>query len=425
MHAALTVDFTVFMKPASCLFRSFTLALLSWIPLVSQAEPELSPASAHALDFVAPADRWAIRLEVRSNGWNQRYDNNGRKVAMGADFDQVNLDSTLFPALVALGPGATLGTTHFTSRLQNRYAELALGYGATDNLTIGVLIPFGTTRNKVNFSVSGGNVGFNPAFNPAQPIDATNFPFAPVGAGVVPVGTEGVQQILTDPAFGYAYQRIESTSTSGLGDPTFGLLWRFHKTSIDSLVLGLGFRFGLADADDPDNLLDYPTGDSSRDLRAQLEYYRNLGNDFDLRLLLDRKVQLNDRVRVRVPAPGQLLALASSKETVNRDLGNFWEYDVEIGHRWDDWRGSLTWHRYDKKADHYSSDIGTDTSALEANTRIYANQWRASVSWSGINAWRDGDIPLPLIVRLEIQRTYAGRNFVDVNDIYVRVTSFF
>ena len=62
---------------------------------------------------------------------------------------------------------------------------------------------------------------------------------------------------------------------------------------------------------------------------------------------------------------------------------------------------------------------------LEANTRTWANQWRAAISWSGIAAWQVGDFPLPLVVRLETQRTYAGRNFINVKGIFVRVTSFF
>ncbi len=98
---------------------------------------------------------------------------------------------------------------------------------------------------------------------------------------------------------------------------------------------------------------------------------------------------------------------------------------MELGRSWGDWRGSLTWHRYDKLSDRYTSDLGTDTSALQANTRVYANQWRAALSWSGIKAWRQGHVPLPLIVRLEIQRTYEGRNFMNVRDIYLRVTTFF
>lgn len=47
------------------------------------------------------------------------------------------------------------------------------------------------------------------------------------------------------------------------------------------------------------------------------------------------------------------------------------------------------------------------------------------MSWSGIAAWRAGALPLPLILKLEMQETYGGRNFPDVRDFYLQVTSFF
>ena len=36
-----------------------------------------------------------------------------------------------------------------------------------------------------------------------------------------------------------------------------------------------------------------------------------------------------------------------------------------------------------------------------------------------------GRLPLPLIVKLEMQDTYGGRNFPKVRDVYLQVTSFF
>lgn len=36
-----------------------------------------------------------------------------------------------------------------------------------------------------------------------------------------------------------------------------------------------------------------------------------------------------------------------------------------------------------------------------------------------------GQIPLPLIIKLEMQDVLRARNFVDVRDIYLRVISFF
>lgn len=392
----------------------------------AHAEEKLQSSSAHALDFTVPRGRWAARVEVRVNGYDKWYDENGNLVDLDKKYDGLDLGSNIFPSLAVFGPGMSLGNMSIDSKIENIIAELLVGYGLTDDLTIGLQLPFGRSRTAVDFLVSGGNIGFNPAFNPAVPIGAANFPFAPVGAGATePVGTEGLRKILTDPAFGYGYKRIEDTTVSGLSDPTVGILWRFHKSKNDSAILGLGVRFGLAREDDPDNLLDVPLGDGSTDLRARLEYFRNMGAGFDARFLVEHIIQMEDHVTVRVPAPGELLATSASKENVTRDLGDYFEYDIELGKSLANWRLSGTWHRYDKGSDRYRSGQGTDTSSLEKNTSVRADQWRASISWSGIESWQRGDLPMPLIVKLEVQDTYSGMNFPNVRDYYLRFTSFF
>jgi len=388
------------------------------------AAQDLPASSNFALDAMPPAGRWAARLELRTNGYDTWFDNNGRTRPLGAEYDNVELNATVFAPLALLGPGASMGTTRFDTRVDTNIVSLTMGYGVTDNLVLGFILPYARTTHQASFSVVGGNVGFNPAFDPTQPVGPANFPLAPSGGAIAPLGTEGVQTFLADPAYGYAYAPIRNTTTSGMGDPTVGGMWRFHKTGKDSAVLALGAHLGMAAKDDPDNLLDIPSGDGSTDLEARIEYFRDLGKGWDLRLLGRHREQLPDHVVARVPAPGALLATASSKERLARDLGDYQEYDIEIGRTWSDWRASLTWHRFEKASDRYSSG-GTDTSALNANTEVYADQWRAGLSWSGIGAWRSGLLPLPLVAKLEMQNTYGGRNFPKLWDIYLQLTSFF
>ena len=410
------------MRPPPLLLASLGLALVA--PSLAMAGG-LPAATGFALDGMAPQGRWAARLTLLHNGYTQKFDDRGNTVDLDAGADGVALDANVLPALAPLGPGASLGTLSLDTHITTAYGELALGYGVTDNLTVGIILPAAKTRTKAAFSVNGGNVGFNPLFNPALPPGETNYPFAPVGGAVTPLGSAGVQQLLTDPAFGYAYKPLASTSASGLGDPTVGALWRFHQSGRDSAVLGFGVRFGLAEADDPDDLLDVPVSGGAPTLRARLEYFRDLGAGFDLHLLAEHLEQLPDERTLRVPAPGALLAPAASKETLNRDLGDYQEYDIEVGYRWGDWRTAATWHRFQKDADRYTAPSGADTSALSAHTVTVADQWRLGISWSGIAAWQAGKLPLPLIVKLEMQDAFDGRNFVKVRDLYLRITSLF
>lgn len=382
------------MSRRSSLFAPLLITLSS--TAVLSADP-LPASSGFGLDGMAPAGHWAARLTLLRNGYTEKFDNDGRAVDFDTGVNGVELNSAVIPFLP---PGASLGTVALDTRINTNYAELMMGYGLTENLTAGFILPWAQTVTKARFSVNGGNV---PGLS----------------------GTASVQELLTNPAYGYAYQPITSTTTSGFSDPTVGALWRFHQSEKDSVVLGLGVRFGIAAEDDPDNLLDVPVSGGATTLRTRLEYFRDLGAGFDLHLMAEHLAQLPDEVTLRVPAPGALLAPAASKEKLKRNLGDYQEYDVELGYSWGDWRTSATWHRYQKPSDKYASRLGTNTAALETNTDTLADQLRLGISWSGIKAWQAGKIPLPLIVKLEMQDAFDGRNFVKVRDFYLRVTSFF
>jgi hypothetical protein len=419
MHSATNV------LTAGCAWgRSFLLITTLMLSVDAQAD-SLSAASGHALDTMAPVGHWAARVEIRSNSYDKWYDNSGNLQGLKSEFNGLDLNGLVFSPLTLFGAGATLGTSALRSKATLESTQVILAYGLQDDVTLGFIFPFIKTSNQVDFSVTGGNTGLNPAFNPAVPMGPANFPFAPVGGAVVPLGTAGVKKLISDPTFGYSYAPVGNSSTSGMSDPTAGILWRYFKDERSSALLGVGMRFGVAKGDNPDSLTEIPIGDGSNDLRLRLEYFRDLGHEFDLHLLAEHFEQLADHVTKRVPQPGQLLAAASSKERLRRDLGDYQEYDLELGHRWGNWRASGTGHMYIKGRDKYTSDLGTNTTMLENYTNIKAKQWRAGLSWSGISAWQAGDIPLPLIVKFEVQDTYGGYNFPKVRDYYLQLTSFF
>lgn len=415
------------MDTNSQIFFIYLLSFFLVMPCLSYAEQnEPSSSALHGLEFIAPKERFVIRIEQRENSYDTVFDQNSNKQALGSELDNLTLDSNILPSLAAFGASASLGTTQFDADVKTQRTELTLGYGINDDLTIGVIIPYGKVTTHATFSVTGGNVGFNPAFDNNQPVSVTNSPLLPVGSGASsPAGTQGVQSIINNPAFGFAYEPLNTTRWEGFGDPTLGILWRTHKSDHDSLIVGGGIRFGIADDVDPDNLLQVPIDDGTTDLRARAEYYRDLSNGFDLKLAAEYTYQSKDKVTRRIPTAGAFLAAESSKEKVDRKLGNYREYDIGIGKVLNDWRFSATWHRYIKSSDAYKSSINTDTSSLENETGLFADQWRATVSWSGIKAWQQGDIPLPLVVQFEIQKTVDAKNFPEVTDVYLQLTSFF
>lgn len=352
-------------------------ALLCLDVATAVAEP-IPAAAGFGLDGMAPGGHWAARLTVLRNGYDQRYDNRGQRVDLDSDYNGLNL--------AALNPGLA-GTLRLDTRAVTEYAELLLGYGITDDVTVGIIVPYARTTTHVRLGVDGG------------------------------IGTAGMHALLA----GLGYRTPRTVSVAGFADPTVGVLWRFHKSPVDSAILGFGVRFGVARGDNPDDLFDIPPGDGSTDLRSRFEYFRDLGSGYDLRLLAEYQVQLPDHVRAR---PGNPLTTASV-ERLRRNLGDYWESDIEVGKRFGNWRLSATWHRYQEKPDRYRSPTGADTSALSAHTDTRADQMRLALSWSGIDAWQGGRLPMPLVVKLEIQDAVRGQNFVDVRDVYLRLTTAF
>jgi len=267
-------------------------------------------------------------------------------------------------------------------------------------------------------------VGFRgTSYNNSLAPSATNLPYLPTNAGVAPFSTADLQNLIASEPYGY--KPIASTRTTGFADPTIGLLYQVLKTKESSFILGTGIDIGIAKEDDSDNLVDVPINNGNSALRFRAEYYKNLKYNFDAYVRFEYGIELEDKVTKRVPQQGVLLAPKSSTERLTRDLGDYRTYELGLGKSVSNWRYAVKLYRLEKDVDNYSSDVGTDVSLLEANTKGLVNQWESEVSWSGIEAWSKGNLALPLIVSLSYKETFSGRNGLDWTEYYFKVTSFF
>lgn len=400
---------------------------LSCLAGAASAE-DIDGAEALFLGDIVPVGHWGARLETRYLTIDQYYNNKGHRESLTADLDGVALDAGTIPLLAAFGPGATLGTVDLQGRLEGLRHRLTVGYGLTPNLSVGAIIPFGILKTRVgHFAIQGGNLALNPAFDPGQPIGTSNPPVVPVGTlgTTEPVGTEGVQELISNPIYGYAYERFESTQTSGLLDPSIGLRWRFYHGRQDSAYFTPSIRVGMTKQDDPDNLVDAQLDDGSNDLVLELGYSRLLGLGWDLRLQAKYTQQRPDKVTARVHGVNETLVPASRKEHVRRDLGDALESGVEGGYRSGDWRAHLALEFLRRGQDHYHSAKGSDVAGLEEDTRRSSDMWRLGVDWNGMRAWREGRLPLPLFVSVDVRRIYRATNVVDARDLFLTVTALF
>ena len=389
-------------------------------------EEELSFSSKHALSPLAPKGHWAIQIEAKNRTTNFSYNNAKKKSSIGSKYNNIDINKDIFPSLALFGEGASLGKTSAEMEIVSNYFEFALGYGITKDLTVGIIVPYREKKTTLNFSLQNGNLGINPNFNSTAPTTARNSPYLPSSIeGINPMTTTQLQSVLASRSLDLEYKPLQTTKNSGLADPTLGLLWNVYSSKNSSLILGTGFRFGIAEEDDPDNLLATDIGDGNSGIRLKAEYYQDLTNGFDLYTQIEYGIELEDKVTKRVPKDGVFLANKSSTEKLTRDLGDYRIYDIGVGKSWGDYRFSAGWHRAEKDKDSYASSKGTNISVLEANTDSYANQWETSISWSGIDAWSKGNIPLPLILTLNYRDTYEAKNAYAWKEVYLGLTSFF
>lgn len=385
---------------------------------------EFSSSTKHALSSLAPEGHWAIRIEGKNRTTRYSYNNSGDKEVLGANYNGVNLDKDVFSSLVFFGEGATLGTTKTEIELESYYTKFMLGYGISKNITVGVILPYREKTTKVNFSISGGTIGVNSRFNANQAISVQNLPYLPISvANVNPMTTAQLQTLLASK--GLEYKPLQSIRRSGLADPTIGVLWNAYSTSKESLIFSTGYDIALAKKDDPDNLISTNIGNGNSAIRLRLEYFRDLEYDFDTYGKFEYGIELEDTVRKRVPKKGELLALKSSTERLTRNIGDYRFYDIGIGKTWGDYRVSTAWRRSEKDADTYHSVKGTDVSMFESHTKAYVHQFEGSFSWSGVDSWKKGNIPFPLVVKLNYRDTYEGKNALKWKEVYLNVTSFF
>lgn len=390
---------------------------------VNVIQAETNYIQEYAIVPLAPADHWVSRLELRYNEYDQFFNDNGDKKDFLSEYDGINFDSGVFPALALFGSGASLGQLSLSGKTKVKRMEFTLGYGLTEDLTIGAIVPYGEVCSQINIGFKGGNIGANPLFNPNLPVGVTNSPYAPVALGAIPLNTASLNQIITSPQYGY--KTIKSRCHESFGDPVVGILWRVFNTDYNALVAGVGGRIGVVEQDDPDDLFDIPLDNGNNDFLAQLEYFHVLPYDFDLRLMVKYTLQTEDEIKARVgSSSNSILIPVSQKRTVKRDLGDFFEYDIELGKRIGDWRLSGTLHLWRKEKDSFRY-AGSGIKALEKNTEIEADQWRVKLAWSGVNAWRQGYLPMPLVVQLEYQNTFSGKNMPSVEDLYLTLQTAF
>lgn len=137
------------------------------------------------------------------------------------------------------------------------------------------------------------------------------------------IGTEDVNAVLTDSAFGYIAAPLQFTKlTQRLGDIELGVRYGLLQGTSIRAVLSATARLPTGLRDPPDNFIGMGTGDKQTDFQFGLDATLESGV-VGLGLSAYYNLQLRDKPTVR-PADraNAPLALAAAQQVVSRDLGD-------------------------------------------------------------------------------------------------------
>ena len=217
--------------------------------------------------IVLPRGVWRVSADARfSFPITRRFTPDGGTEDLAADFNR-DLNSTFVPdlrlveAAFRLSPGAaTFGRSVVDFEQHIQLYTVHAAYGLMDRLSIGVRIPYWTQHITVKAALDNrtATVGFNPAVPGGV---------APLGvAGTRPPTTEDIQALVQRLGF----RRVEDWSDASVSDSFGGLKYQYYRSDHWRLAVTGGVRFPTGRWDDPDNLVDYPTGYDAWGLGIQL-----------------------------------------------------------------------------------------------------------------------------------------------------------
>src|SRR3989441_1455286 len=229
----------------------------------------LFPVHATVADdaMVLPHGVFHVSVDARfSLPITKRFTPSGGTEALATDFNR-HLNSTVFrdlqlvEAAFRLPAGsATFGRSVVDFARHIQITTVQAAYGITDRLSLGVRIPYWTQDVRVKAALDNrtATVGFNPA----------------VPGGVAPLGvpgtrlptTEDIQTLLQRLGF----RRVQNWSDASFSDLFGGLKYQYYRSAHWRLAATGSVRFPTGRWDDPNNLVDYPTGYAAWGLGLQV-----------------------------------------------------------------------------------------------------------------------------------------------------------
>jgi hypothetical protein len=271
----------------------------------------------------------------------KQYDEDGNKEKVADKYNKT-INGSVIPSLDQVGglfglPAGTanLGRTVVSYKYNFDIIEFNYGYGITDRLSFGTKIPYWIVKNNVDASLdtTNANFGLNPGFGGGGPLGAA--PFVPIAVGGAALTTQQFQSLLgpglvvnNTPIPGYGYKPVEKWDKQGFSDIEAFLRYQYYKSDNWRLAATGGVRMPTGWTDDPDSLVDYPSGTGAWAglLRLNQDYVGT--KDLFLSATLKFDYYFSDRNYERVPDNADQ-PLTTNKERVDRTYGPYFELELK------------------------------------------------------------------------------------------------
>ena len=370
--------------------------------------------------LVLPQGRWRVSVDARfSLPITKRFTPGGGTEDLAADFNR-EINSTTFPDLRLVetafrlpAGSATFGRSVVDFERHIQITTLQAAYGLTDRLSLGVRLPYWTqdVQVKAALDTRTATVGFNPA------VPGGVAPLAVLGTRLPT--TEDIQQILAHQGF----RRVQSWSDSSFSDIVAGLKYQYYRSEHWRLAATGGVRVPTGRWDDPNNLVDYPTGYAAWGLGLQVHQdvvwhtsglAQRLGvlttGDFFLNTTFGYEAILPDEKPFRVCPIHQPICPAFDRH-VQRDVGDIVE--AEIAGTVGLLPGLTLTPLYiyiHKFQDHFHGHGGFNYGLLRAETDGDSHNLDLRLAYSTALLVAAKRFPVPLSVSLRYVDRLAGNN---------------
>lgn len=296
-----------------------------------------------------------------------------------------------------LGSQVHLGTLRVDTRPEVQYTAPVLAYGVSDHWTVGIGLPMVKYRNQIKLSQEGSNLDFyRQQFSSIadQLGDAANINL--VAEAQKTLAAKG-------------YKTIENRDESFMGDAQVVVMHGFKLGNLAAMH-SMAVTLPTGPAYDPDDLVAINTFGRTA-LENSLAVALPLGSRVTMLPYTSLLLPIPDRVAMRVPKDDQdTLPDEDQKQFVTRTMGPTFTVGSEIelvaGR---DVSLKAGYEALWKAEDRYTDGYGR-TDLLSQNTNSQAQRVKAQATYSTVNAFKKGLIPIPGMVTGEISDTVAGIN---------------